>query len=95
MTASVATAFFECLGRSAIEELYQFIFNTCLFDHASAANIDGLATFLAKLKHLQYLELTEGNDFTAEQTTKLIAALGRSTSIKHLDLLSLRGANFD
>ena len=48
MTAPVATAFFDSLGRSRISNVDNICLRFCLFEQASAVNIDGLATFLAR-----------------------------------------------
>ena len=95
MTAPVATAFFDSLGRSKISNLKEICLRFCLFEHASAASVDGLATFLARQKSLKIAWLLDGNFFTAEQTTKILAALARSSSMRNMEMLSLRHGNFE
>ena len=48
MTAPVATAFFDSLGHSRISDVRDICLRFLLFEQASAANVDGLAAFLAR-----------------------------------------------
>ena len=48
MTAPVGTAFFDSLGRSKISNVDNICLRFLLFEQASTANVDGLATFLAR-----------------------------------------------
>ena len=48
MTAPVATAFFDSLGRSQISDVDNICLRFLLYEQGSATNVDGLATFLAR-----------------------------------------------